>query len=459
MSIKGWVYVMSNRAMPSMVKVGYSTKDPALRAKELNNTGVPYTYQVDFEILVVNPANVEQMTHEILEDFRAGKEWFRCELIEAIAAIKKACGNEFIVEYQHRRENTGFNGASASLDEQRSKSFLLLQERLEQFGYRFDGDWAISSHGHREKIQTTLDLEQLLESEVYDKAYHALDTHKLSEGVEGLQWLMGRETWNDWMDTFLAVDLDFEPILQGAIGHQNLYGGQGKDSAQARKFYDFLVTLLDRDNFFMLRCFGLILLSKFFPSDYDVLCDRWHTVLEEAKNSLDARIRVSEENFRAFSHIARHAIDSINVLYSHAIDSSTACAGAARVINAYLDFIACFLAWSESLLREEQGNQWKYLFQLKASVFFGVVTGLDTFFSTANVSNNEETVLIEVKAKFATVLLKLIKLPLFIEICNERLNHERLTRLRDNSCDEFSQRQLEEAKRLEKMLQGITALK
>ncbi|WP_295427803.1 GIY-YIG nuclease family protein [uncultured Thiodictyon sp.] len=33
--MKGFVYVMSNKAMPGLVKIGYSTKHPELRAEEL----------------------------------------------------------------------------------------------------------------------------------------------------------------------------------------------------------------------------------------------------------------------------------------------------------------------------------------------------------------------------------------------------------------------------------------
>jgi len=36
--MKGWVYVISNKAMSGLVKVGYSTKDPELRAAELSHT-------------------------------------------------------------------------------------------------------------------------------------------------------------------------------------------------------------------------------------------------------------------------------------------------------------------------------------------------------------------------------------------------------------------------------------
>ncbi|KFC76184.1 GIY-YIG nuclease family protein [Massilia sp. LC238] len=45
--MKGWVYVITNKAIPDLVKVGYSRKDPELRAAELNNTGAPHPYMVE----------------------------------------------------------------------------------------------------------------------------------------------------------------------------------------------------------------------------------------------------------------------------------------------------------------------------------------------------------------------------------------------------------------------------
>lgn len=53
--MRGWVYVMSNRSMPNLVKVGFSSKDPELRAKELAHTGTPHPYVVDYEALVRDP--------------------------------------------------------------------------------------------------------------------------------------------------------------------------------------------------------------------------------------------------------------------------------------------------------------------------------------------------------------------------------------------------------------------
>jgi T5orf172 domain len=86
--MKGWVYVITNKAMLDLVKVGFSTKDPSLRALELNNTGSPHPYEVQYTMLIEEPYEVEQQTHRRLTKQKEGKEWFRCTIEDAIAAIK-----------------------------------------------------------------------------------------------------------------------------------------------------------------------------------------------------------------------------------------------------------------------------------------------------------------------------------------------------------------------------------
>jgi hypothetical protein len=90
MSIRGWVYVIDNQAMPGLVKVGYSTKDPTLRAKELAGTGTPHPFRVIFDALVDEPREVEQAVRAILDQHREAKEWFKCSSSLAIAAIRSS---------------------------------------------------------------------------------------------------------------------------------------------------------------------------------------------------------------------------------------------------------------------------------------------------------------------------------------------------------------------------------
>lgn len=98
MKYKGWVYILSNKAMPGLLKIGYSKKDPKIRAYGLYNSGNPHPYIVDYEILIDDPYIIEQKIHRQLSSKREGKEWFRCSIEEAIAAFKTVAGTQIIHE-------------------------------------------------------------------------------------------------------------------------------------------------------------------------------------------------------------------------------------------------------------------------------------------------------------------------------------------------------------------------
>ena len=96
--MRGWVYIITNAAMPDLVKVGYSTKDPDLRAAELSHTGNPLPYVVVYELLIRNPFEIEQKTHALLRDRREGKEWFRCSVESAIKCVREAARDQGLLE-------------------------------------------------------------------------------------------------------------------------------------------------------------------------------------------------------------------------------------------------------------------------------------------------------------------------------------------------------------------------
>lgn len=96
MTIRGWIYVITNRAMPGLVKLGYSTKDPALRAVELGNTGAPHAYEVVYDALVDSPKAVEQSLHSLLAAQREGKEWFRLTPSAAIEAVRATASSIYL---------------------------------------------------------------------------------------------------------------------------------------------------------------------------------------------------------------------------------------------------------------------------------------------------------------------------------------------------------------------------
>lgn len=109
MSMNGWVYVLGNESMPDIVKIGFTTKDPGARAKELSgSTGVPMPFFVEYGIVVADPEECEKRAHNLLEEQRLneGREFFKCTLGEAISAIRKAAGNGIQFEGHRNGQNT-----------------------------------------------------------------------------------------------------------------------------------------------------------------------------------------------------------------------------------------------------------------------------------------------------------------------------------------------------------------
>lgn len=98
--MRGWVYVISNPVIPGLVKIGFSTKDPVLRAEELNHTGSPDKFVVEYDVLVENPYQVEQQVHQMLIDcrYRDDREFFSCAPETAIMAIRNICQGKILHE-------------------------------------------------------------------------------------------------------------------------------------------------------------------------------------------------------------------------------------------------------------------------------------------------------------------------------------------------------------------------
>lgn len=88
----GFVYVLSNPAMPGLVKVGWTGKLTESRAKKLQTTGVPVAFNVEFRALTSKPEAVEAAAHEILANFRisSGREFFQVTATVATDAVRTA---------------------------------------------------------------------------------------------------------------------------------------------------------------------------------------------------------------------------------------------------------------------------------------------------------------------------------------------------------------------------------
>ncbi len=67
MSAPGYVYVLTNPAIPGLVKIGRTSRTPAIRAAELSEpTGVPCPFEVAYALYVVDCVRVARLVHKAL---------------------------------------------------------------------------------------------------------------------------------------------------------------------------------------------------------------------------------------------------------------------------------------------------------------------------------------------------------------------------------------------------------
>lgn len=86
---KGFVYILSNPAFPSLLKIGSSAKVPTERIVELFTTGVPEPFCIEYYCLVDNCEELEAKIHSVLSRYRVrdDREFFRVDLPFAIRTI------------------------------------------------------------------------------------------------------------------------------------------------------------------------------------------------------------------------------------------------------------------------------------------------------------------------------------------------------------------------------------
>jgi len=88
---RGCVYILTNPAFAGFLKIGKTSKDPAVRARELSaGTGVPAPYAVAWDVLVSDCDQVERMMHHQLAPARArrDREFFAVPLKRALAVAR-----------------------------------------------------------------------------------------------------------------------------------------------------------------------------------------------------------------------------------------------------------------------------------------------------------------------------------------------------------------------------------
>lgn len=87
---EGTVYVLTNPAMPGMVKIGKTTKDVSYRLSDLYSTGVPLPFECIYAALVKDVNETEKAFHIAFEPQRVNprREFFNINPEQAITVLK-----------------------------------------------------------------------------------------------------------------------------------------------------------------------------------------------------------------------------------------------------------------------------------------------------------------------------------------------------------------------------------
>jgi len=93
----GFIYVLTNSAMPGLVKIGMTQNDPEERARQLSQgTGTPASFAVYAVFPVVDAIKAERQVHGAFDDMRTNKkrEFFNITPEDAVKLMETALHSE-----------------------------------------------------------------------------------------------------------------------------------------------------------------------------------------------------------------------------------------------------------------------------------------------------------------------------------------------------------------------------
>jgi hypothetical protein len=88
----GRVYVLSNPAMPGLLKIGYTMNTVEGRVKELSlATGVPTQFSIEYQVECRDPAGLEAHAHTFFQSkrYNGNREFFSISINEAIDVLRQ----------------------------------------------------------------------------------------------------------------------------------------------------------------------------------------------------------------------------------------------------------------------------------------------------------------------------------------------------------------------------------
>ena len=98
--MKGFLYVMSNPMHPSLLKIGQTSKDPNIRRSDLNSSGVPEEFIIEYYAFVEDYVQLELEVHTELNEvrYKENREFFEISVQEAVNSIRSVAGDRIEFE-------------------------------------------------------------------------------------------------------------------------------------------------------------------------------------------------------------------------------------------------------------------------------------------------------------------------------------------------------------------------
>ena len=98
----GCVYILVNKDMPGLIKIGYTSKTAAVRSEQISEAiGVPSSFEVAYELPCDQYENLEKEMHiKLAQHRRPNKEFFEYPVDDAIIVLKQLYNERLSDEIQ-----------------------------------------------------------------------------------------------------------------------------------------------------------------------------------------------------------------------------------------------------------------------------------------------------------------------------------------------------------------------
>jgi len=154
--MRGYLYILSNRAMPNLLKVGYTTRTLEERIRELSTTGVPGIFVAEFYCEVDNAPVLEKAVHSRLSSHRYDKEFFRCNVELAVRVSK-----EVLLENGYSVFRSGGRSSHAYITDQEKTEIKAAENAVRQKEEERRKQEIAARNEEEKKKKKAQDLEQL----------------------------------------------------------------------------------------------------------------------------------------------------------------------------------------------------------------------------------------------------------------------------------------------------------